>query len=653
MPKLYLYIIFHLNLLYSSIEKIDRDKVINQCYWPILDLIENGIPIGLELSGKTLEIIQSIDPSWVRKFKTVISKGKCELIGSGYSQIIGPAIPSLVNDKNIKLGLQAYRKFLDVKPKTALVNEMTYSSGIVDHYINNSYSAIIMEWNNPYLFHKEWEQEWMYYPQKVVSNTKSEINLIWANSIAFQKFQRYIYGDYLLGEYMDYIDSHLEYDNRYFPLYCSDAEVFNYRPERYKAETSLVKDKEWKKISSLLNSIKRTGKFEFILPRQILDYPINKNSNNKLRLESSALPIPVKKQQKYSFSRWVVTGRDDLKINTKCYKIFNNMKKCSNVSISDWKKLCFLWSSDFRTHITEKRWGIFRRELDKFYLKWCDKKERKANKEKYQKITKTTKTSNIKVEINKKYIIIENSNIKIIINTYKGLTIDKCWFKKISKTPLFGNIPMDYYKDISYGADFFSGHAIIEEPGLHKITDLNKSKYEIYLHKKSSKIILKQIQNDKEILFSNKTIIANNYIKITKHIKLPQRRKCTIRPLNFTFLPEGWDQSSLYFCTHNGGFKKEKFRLGKNTIDQGALHSLLISSMGGLGATEGVLEVGDKNKKISFVHNQSSSALMPSVCFKTVDSSYFFRVHYSAQELDETFRENNFKQNISLGLKIF
>ena len=33
-----LYSIFHLNLSYSSIEKSDRRKVIDKCYWPLIEI---------------------------------------------------------------------------------------------------------------------------------------------------------------------------------------------------------------------------------------------------------------------------------------------------------------------------------------------------------------------------------------------------------------------------------------------------------------------------------------------------------------------------------------------------------------------------------------------------------------------------------------
>ncbi len=56
-----LYTVFHLNLAFSSIREEDHRQVINACYWPLLRLCDEGYPLGLELTGYTLEAIDAID----------------------------------------------------------------------------------------------------------------------------------------------------------------------------------------------------------------------------------------------------------------------------------------------------------------------------------------------------------------------------------------------------------------------------------------------------------------------------------------------------------------------------------------------------------------------------------------------------------------
>ena len=123
-----LYSIFHLNLMYSSIDIEERPKIIEKCYRPLLKLAEaNEIPIGIELSGYTLEKIKESDFEWIKKFKKLLKAEKIELVGSGYAQIIGPLVPAKVNDWNQKLGLEIYENILGIRPQIVLVNEMAYS----------------------------------------------------------------------------------------------------------------------------------------------------------------------------------------------------------------------------------------------------------------------------------------------------------------------------------------------------------------------------------------------------------------------------------------------------------------------------------------------------------------------------------------------
>ena len=79
-PKGYLF--FHLNLGFSSIEEEAWPEVIKKCYHPLLDLIQKtAIPVGIELTGWTLEQINQIDSNWVKKFKKLINNHQCELSG--------------------------------------------------------------------------------------------------------------------------------------------------------------------------------------------------------------------------------------------------------------------------------------------------------------------------------------------------------------------------------------------------------------------------------------------------------------------------------------------------------------------------------------------------------------------------------------------
>ena len=53
---------------------------------------------------------------------------------------------------------------------------------------------------------------------------------------------------------------------------------------------------------------------EFVRPGQVLENLHLPGAGNRLNLESTQQPVPVKKQGKYNITRWAVTGKNDLEI---------------------------------------------------------------------------------------------------------------------------------------------------------------------------------------------------------------------------------------------------------------------------------------------------------------------------------------------------
>ena len=621
--------------MYSSIEEYQRQDVIHKCYYPLLEIAQNGFPISIELSGLTLETIQQIEPRWVEELKRLLKSKKVELIGSGYSQIIGPLLPYEINLKNQLMGFDVYEKILGVKPRIALVNEMAYSKGLVDIYKAVGYEAIVMEWNNPYRFHKEWSKDWLYFPQ-YANGINDKIPVIWADSIAFQKFQRYAHKEILIKEYAEYLDSHNIEQARFFPLYANDAEIFNFRPGRYETEANIQKN-EWKRIKKLFCVLKNRG-FEFVFVKDTLKY----KQNNVLNLESPQQPIPVKKQEKYNINRWALTGRDDLGINTKIYRLLEEFKKDTPAK-EDWQKLLYFASSDFRTHITQTRWEKFEKELNDFV------KKRGAKPARF--VIDNTKNTYCKTFENLLDFTVETDKLNVTFNKKKGFTAKGFVFKHKSDKPLIGTLPHGYYDDISLGADFFSFHSIIEKPGEHKITNLCVTDYSIDKTDDAAKI--KTICRNKEAIFFREYKIFKDKIKVYIKINLPKRELAIIHPFSITFIPENFDKNTLFFATHNGSNELETFQLENRAVNHSQSLSVLISAKHGLGATEGAVVVGDKDKKITVEHSQTLSALIPSVYYLPIDETFFLRLQYSAQEMDETFKPANTPQTIECEFLIY
>ena len=232
------YALYHCNLMFSSIEEEARNEVIERCYWPILRLAEHGHKVSLEATALTLEIIKELDPKWIAQLKELVHSKKIEFVGSGYSQIIGPAVPHAVNQRNFKSGQQLYSEILGITPSIYLVNEMTFSVDLIEIYVQNGIDAIVIDWNNFSKYTKGVHEDYKRKPIKLSDELDNTIKVIWSDSIIFQKFQRYVHGEYSEAYYYDFLKRTVpEYD--VFPLYTSDAEIFEYRPGRYKTENAL------------------------------------------------------------------------------------------------------------------------------------------------------------------------------------------------------------------------------------------------------------------------------------------------------------------------------------------------------------------------------------------------------------------------------
>ena len=271
--------------MYSSIEKEDREEVIRKCYWPIFNLVDIGVPIGIEATGLTLEIINSLDRTWINTLRKHIISNKIEFIGSGYSQIIGPLVPNEVNSWNQKIGKKVYSKLLNCDPIIALVNEMAYSAGVVEHYSNNGYKAIVMEWNNPRKYNPKWKNEWRYFPQIAIGSRNVSANLIWADSVIFQKFQQYVHGEYSLQKYIEYLKNIDCKNRRFLPLYSNDVEIFDYRPGRYHNEPVLDTISEWKRIIDLYSRLSGEEWAEFVYPTDVIETKPSEHSYNEIQID--------------------------------------------------------------------------------------------------------------------------------------------------------------------------------------------------------------------------------------------------------------------------------------------------------------------------------------------------------------------------------
>jgi len=635
--------------MFSSIEEEKRKEVIEKCYWPLLILAKNGKKLSIEATAITLEIIQEIDPLWIHELRQLLNQNKVELIGSGYSQIIAPIVPYEVNVQNLKIGEQIYHAILGVKPQVYLVNEMAFSRDLISVYHECGISNVIIEWNNFYKYSKDVAADHSYKPIQLhdPQNKNSYLNVIWADSIAFQKFQRYIHNEYAIDEYLDYLEMcNKKNKERYFPLYSSDAEIFNFRPGRYKTE-NIVHVHEWERIEQLYNSL--SASHEFIFLKEIIQK--NKEGFTKVNF-APLIPVQVKKQDKYNVYRWAIGGRDNLNVNAKCYQLLNYYKNNNINSVQEWKTLLYLWSSDFRTHITENRYVEFQIRLKNT----LEKHGISCKQNLHQLVYKKSNISYLKTD---SFIQIETEYYSLTLNRKKGLTIHSYIKKNKNHKSTIGFIPHGTYDDISFSSDYFSGYFICYDNERRQFTHLLFQKESITEHEGCIVINSGYTAEGKFNLKDVFTIYPDHF-EINRIMEIIDLNISIIHPFIFTFLPDD-ELDTFNYKISSGGKESQTYPIFQNQPHLRQTNFLTISAVTGFSSTTGILEIYNKKEeqliKFEICNDKSPLVLRfhcePDLGIGEKKMSYCSLI-FSAQEINDAYKGNLARNNsIESNLKIY
>jgi hypothetical protein len=614
---LQLFALFHLNLAFSSIEEAQRGEVIARCYWPLLRLAEQHGPIGIEATGFTLEEIAARDPEWIGRARALLHAGRIELIGSGYAQMIGPLVPARVTEENLKLGNAIYQRLLGVTPAIALINEQAYSSGLVGLYLDAGYRAIAMDWDNPGAAHPGWPTETRYRPQRALGADGRSIGLLWTNTVAFQKLQRFVHRDIELGSYLSYIRDQQAASRRALCAYASDAEIFDFRPGRYKTEEKNTGG-EWLRMEEAFARL--AGEFALVVPSAVLN-ALN-DGEAALQLETAAIPIPVKKQRKYNLARWAVTGRDDLGINAACERIYRGMS-AARADTAAWKELCFLWASDFRTHITDTRWSDFLNRLRAAEARWSAVRPAPAPVPRGDLIEA-------------RQVTVATPQVAARLDRRRGLALETVQFANHAK-PALGGLAHGHFDDITLQADWYTGDCVFEAPGEHKVTDLEWAQAQTWRADNGDVYAFGRIETPKGAIDKTLRFAADEpRIDFDLTFRWSDWGKGALRLGHVTLLGDAFDASRLTLTTRNGGHADERFALAGKTVEHGAPVSFLVSSSQGLGMTEGWAEIGDDRTRVRIEVDRTTACLMGLLTHRVSNGRVFCQLMLSALELDDT-----------------
>ncbi len=626
--------LFHMNLAFSSLEAEMRSDVIDRCYWPMLRLASSTpFPIAIEATGWTLGQVAEIDPAWVSEARRLIELGRVELVGSAHAQTAMPLLPEKVNSWNLRLGLESYASFLAVRPRIALVCEQAYSPGLVKLYEEAGYEGIIVDWENAYRSHHEWRSDVRRHPQ-VALGTSASIPILWSESIAFQKFQRFAHGELSLDRYVDFVADEVDETGGSMIIYANDAEVFDHRPGRFAAEPE-IEHGEWERIGEALTALAVRGVGVPSLPSQLLAELDQPSSGQRLRLEAPAQPVPVKKQDKYNVGRWAVSGRDDIGINTRCWRIYNALIMMESESPEDWCELCELWASDFRTHITDARWNAMQAALDAIEL-------RLALRPPSAPVTATSPVTSGPVpgvERTGDLLHLACGEVMLTLNCRRGLAVESFTDLRVSKKPIVGTIEHGFFSNIELGADWYTGNLVQEAPLRHKITDLERCEPRIEVWENGGVRVSAEIRTELGPIAKRVVVDADGGVSVETTIGWQELPPGSLRLGHVTLLPHAFDRDSLWFGTHNGGTELEVHQLrGAAAFDHGGAVSSLVSSGQGLGLTEGFLLMGDANHFVRVEFDQSVAKPLGLITYRPMTNTFFLCAAFSLSESDDTRR---------------
>lgn len=627
-----IYAVFHLNLAFSSLDESTHCEVINQCYWPLLNLIEKyQLPIGIELTAYTLERINGIDPLWVNKFRKLLAEQICELIASGDSQIIGPLIPFEVNRQNLRLGQQYYQQLLGVTPKLAYINEQAVSAGLLDAYLDTGFDAVVLEWDNPYSHNPNWPSELQNRPQHAISAQGRKIKVVWNQAIAFQKFQRFAHGEMIEEDYLAYLAQAITTNCQTFPIYGSDAEIFDYRPGRYKTEER-HSHQEWQRIETLCCSLLANPKYRWVLPVDTLE---DCDKNSQLHIAVPAHPISVKKQAKYNVTRWALSGRDDLRLNSHCFAKYDEIIDQQQCSDAQWRALCRLWASDYRTHLTAKRYEQLIASIPAANSYTLPQYTAVNSHQLYQ----------ISHDEQRNKLSISSANLHIIFNANRGMTIESLAFSDHGFIPVSGTLTHGHFDHISFGADFYSNHLVLERfRQRDRVTDLAKTSWQF--EAENDALIIRVSLDTANGRLNKWYRLEGQTVQCGFAFEQNSRPEASLRLGYITLLNS---EEPCWFAAHNGGADREHF-IAAEDIDHGKPVSSIVSSNSALGATTGEVLFGNSNNGVRICWQPSLCAALPMVSSKKINGKYLNRLWFSLIEADETLKPGGYLPSFSYTL---
>ena len=618
-----LYSAWHLNLNYSSIEETTRSRVIDECYWPLLGIVESSrCPQGVEISGSSLKLIEKLDPSWLEKFRELQSYGLVELIASGFEQIVGPLAPAKVNWMNLAHGNEVIGELVGATPRLAFVNEQCASRGILNLLQDFGFNGVIVEWENAWIANPSWSREIGWTPQRFL--TPTGIAIVWNHSRWFQGLQRYAHDEIEIGHLRNIYAQAEDTFEGAFCFYGGDAETFDFRPGRFETEARQVGG-EWTRVRDAIQTTIDAGA-QWTLPSKLTGAERSKGIN-PFTFENQVL---TKKQPKYNAVRWAVAGRANYKLNNYAHaRLREPGSSLVDLSKFEIEELLPLWASDLRTHITDRRWSQLLKQNPGILSS-------KANRSG----PTTVQNRQHARALTQSPIVLKNDQLSLTINSHKGFTVESAVLNCGCSIPLIGRVPYGTLRGPLHSPDWFTGNFVHSPLGdtqdsdiSHKVAEYWTSSNDLWCAAEITTrnlIVMKSIELD----------LGSAEYRSTFDFDWRSAPSGSLRAGFMTFNPAAWFWENAHFESHDGGPDPNSYKVTQTSFDHGAPASHSVSATNLAGMTEGTFAIQDGRHKVSvnLDHPSRGAALM--LALTGADPSPLLRTFFSLQEIDDTFRES-------------
>jgi len=604
---------FHLNLAYSSIDADRWPELLRHCYTPLLDLAE-VLPLGLEINGWSLQHLQNLAPAWVERLRDSCTRGRIGILGSGYVQLIGPLVPATAQMANLHWGAQLLNQILDQRPRIALVNEMAYAEGLSRIYRQAGFDSLILEEEN-LLASRVW-------PARPTSIGHPAMNLLLASSTLMQKTQRYVQGDLSQSDLLAALQAKEKEPGIHF-LYSGDLEIFGFRPNRYRNEHRADASSDWPMLSELFEGV--ACKHEWLHPSEWHSSAEEKSRAARLRwADDSAI---VKKQRKYNLSRWAVTGKNDLLLNTYAHNL-TRLAATSPPGSRRWLPILQAWASDLRTHITAKRMQTMERHLRVFRRRCPSPPTLMAFP-----LVEWRDQPGVSLRHDAFHLHLETPTLQATLLLRRGGCFHSLRFKSHGRSCLHSP-GQGSFRALDLAADFYSGLALLDSSAERlRWTSLEPIQPRFLLT--SEALLLQWSLPAPKGVFRQQLIFSlrREECQVMYDLSGMDNHLHILRLGGFCLSPDLIPAAQLRLSFPDALGHAHTYRV--RTMDQGLPVSLRVSCAGGIPA-QGQLDLHGRQKGLRFIWDPQQNAALPLLLHRPDGKSHLTRLFWSNGEFDET-----------------